>query len=153
MHKRTIVEEEKIRYLCYHASTEENSAVFLANHFCKWLPAEAGRRPPAPGHCTDIMCSKHATLALKPDVTAVVRVRVLIAKFKLCHLMTARSKLRGQKGNSASVFCPFAPVESFLVAKVSMRERQSRGDVDRVVTWPPACPRQGSNPDLPRHKS
>ena len=66
MHKRTIVKEEKIGYLRYRASTEENSAGFLANHFCKWLPAEAGRRPPAPGHCTGFMCSKHATLALKP---------------------------------------------------------------------------------------
>ena len=45
-------------------------------------------------------------------------------------------RLRGQKGNSASAFRPFAPVESFLVAnlKVSMRERRSRGDVNRVVT-------------------
>ena len=59
---------------------------------------------------------------------------------------------------SESAFCPspFAPVDSeslsILVAnlKASMpawvRERQpeSRGDIDRVVTWPPACPRQGS---------
>ena len=44
--------------------------------------------------------------------------------------MTAQSKLRGQKGNAASAFCPFALVESFLVAKVSMRERRSRGDID-----------------------
>ena len=35
---------------------------------------------------------------------------------------------------SASVFYPFVPVKSFLVAKVSMRVRLSRGDVDRVVT-------------------
>ena len=30
--------------------------------------------------------------------------------------MTAGSKLRGQKKGAASSFCPFAPVESFLVA-------------------------------------
>ena len=74
MHKRTIVKEEKNGYLRYHASTEENSAGFLAN--CQ----------SAPGHCTGFKCSKQATLALKPleldclDVTAVVT--VLIAQFK-----------------------------------------------------------------------
>ena len=35
------------------------------------------------------------------------------------------SKLRGQKGNShPGAFCPFAPVESVLVAKVSIGERR-----------------------------
>ena len=48
--------------------------------------------------------------------------------------MTARSKLRGQKKEAASSFCPFAPVESFLVAKVGIGERRCCGDVDRVVT-------------------
>ena len=48
--------------------------------------------------------------------------------------MTARSKLRGQKKEAASSFCPFAPVESFLVAKVSIGERRCCGDIDRVVT-------------------
>ena len=66
MHKRTIVKEEKNQIPCYCASTEENSAGFLANHFCTWFPAEAGRRPLAPGLCTGFTCSKHATLALKP---------------------------------------------------------------------------------------
>ena len=40
-----------------------------------------------------------------------------------------------------SSFCPFAPVESFFVAKVSIGERGLCGDIDRVV--PPrttACP-------------
>jgi len=74
MHKRTIVKEEKNGYLRYRASTEENSAGFLAN--C----------PPAPGHCTGFTCCKQATLALKPseldflDVTAVVT--VLVAQFE-----------------------------------------------------------------------
>ena len=44
---------------------------------------------------------------------------------------------RRQKRELASSFCPlaFAPVESFLVAKVSMAgERRCDGDIDRVVT-------------------
>ena len=64
--KEQSLKKRKIGYLRYHASTEENSAGFLATHFCQWLPAEARRRPPAPGHCTGFICSKHATLALKP---------------------------------------------------------------------------------------
>ena len=47
--------------------------------------------------------------------------------------MTApsRSKLRGKKkeagsSGSESALCPFAPVESFLVAKLSIGERRSR---------------------------
>ena len=47
---------------------------------------------------------------------------------------TARSKLRGQKKEAASSSCPFAPVESFLVAKVSIGVRRCCGDMDRVVT-------------------
>ena len=35
-----------------------------------------------------------------------------------------------------SSFCPFAPFESFLVAKVSIGERRRCGDFDRVVTGP-----------------
>ena len=49
--------------------------------------------------------------------------------------MTARSKLRGPKKEAASS-CPFARVESFLVAKVSIGERRCCGDVDRVVRRP-----------------
>ena len=53
--------------------------------------------------------------------------------------MAARPKLelRGQK-EAASSFChgPFAPVESFMVAKVSIRERRCCGDIDRAVTCP-----------------
>ena len=42
---------------------------------------------------------------------------------------------RRQKRELASSFCPFAPVESFLVAKVSMAgKRMCDGDIDRVVT-------------------
>ena len=37
------------------------------------------------------------------------------------------------KGEAASYFFPFAPVESFLVAKVSIGERRRCGDIDRVV--------------------
>ena len=37
---------------------------------------------------------------------------------------------------AASSFCPFAPVQSFLVAKVSIGERRCCGDIDRVVTSP-----------------
>ena len=43
-------------------------------------------------------------------------------------------KLRGQKKEAASSFCPFAPVESFLVAKVGIGECSCCGDIDRVVT-------------------
>ena len=60
------LKKRKIIYLCYSASSEENSAGFLGNHFCKWLPVEAGRCPSAPGHCTGFMCSKHTTSVLKP---------------------------------------------------------------------------------------
>ena len=66
MHKRTIIKEEKNRIPSLSCKHREKYLSFLANHFCKWLPAEAGRRPPAPGHCTVFMCNKHATLALKP---------------------------------------------------------------------------------------
>ena len=48
-----------------------------------------------------------------------------------------RSKLSGHfrtKGNSASFFCLFEPVESSLVAKVSIGVRRRCGDIDRVVT-------------------
>ena len=39
------------------------------------------------------------------------------------------------KGEVPSAFCPFAPVESVLVAKVSIGERRGwPGDDDRVVT-------------------
>ena len=60
-------------------------------------------------------------------------------------IMTARAKLRGQKKEAASSFHPFAPVESFLIAKVSIWERSG----SHVTT---ACPGQdlGSNPGLPR---
>ena len=58
--------------------------------------------------------------------------------------MTARSKLRGQKKEAASSSCPFAPVESFLVAKVSIGVRRCCGDIDRVVT---ACPSTGHDHD------
>ena len=44
-------------------------------------------------------------------------------------------KLRGQKKEAESSFCPFAPVESFLVAKVGIGEGRCWGDIDRVVTW------------------
>ena len=45
------------------------------------------------------------------------------------------SKLLGQRKEAASSsFCPFAPVESFLVAKVSIGESRCCGDIDRVVT-------------------
>ena len=64
--KEQSLKKRKIGYLLYRASTEQKSAGFLANHFCKWLPAEPGRRLPAPSHCTGFTCSKHATLALKP---------------------------------------------------------------------------------------
>ena len=47
--------------------------------------------------------------------------------------MTVRSKLRGQKNEGASSFCPFAPVESLLVAKVSIGERRLCGNIDRVA--------------------
>ena len=49
--------------------------------------------------------------------------------------MTARSKLRGQKKEAASSVChgPFVPVESFLVARVSIGERSCCGDIDRVA--------------------
>ena len=50
--------------------------------------------------------------------------------------MTAQSKLRGQKGNSASAFCPFAPVESFLVAKVSWQGRRSGARRCTTAGWP-----------------
>ena len=49
---------------------------------------------------------------------------------------TAQSKLRGQKKEAASSFCPFAPVESFLVEKVSIGKCRCCWDIDRVVTWP-----------------
>ena len=72
-----------------------------------------------------------------------------LESFKLTSLMTARSKLRRQKKEAASSFCPFAPVESLLVAKVSIGERRCRSG-SHVTT---ACPRQGSNPGLPRLES
>ena len=50
--------------------------------------------------------------------------------------MTARSKLREENKEAASSFYPFAPVESILVAKVSIGERRCCWDIDRVVTWP-----------------
>ena len=64
--KQQSLTKRKIGYLLYRASTEETFAGILANHFCKWLPAEAGRRQPAPRHCIGFTCSKRATLALKP---------------------------------------------------------------------------------------
>ena len=54
--------------------------------------------------------------------------------------MTAQSKLRKHKKETASSFCPFAPVESFLVAKVSIWERRFCLDIDRVVTRLPLQP-------------
>ena len=44
-------------------------------------------------------------------------------------IKTARTKKE-----AAYTFCPFAPVESFLAAKVSIREHGYRGDIDPVVT-------------------
>ena len=41
-------------------------------------------------------------------------------QFPLPVTMTTQSKLHGQKKEAASSFCAFAPVESFLVAKVSI---------------------------------
>ena len=64
--KQQLLKKRKIGYLLYCASMEQKSAGFLANHFCKWLPAEPGRRLSAPSHCTGFTCSKRATLALKP---------------------------------------------------------------------------------------
>ena len=60
----------------------------------------------------------------------------------MLHMMTAQSKLRGPKksnlrgpkNEAASSFCPFAPLERFLVAKVSIGERRGYRDGDRVVT-------------------
>ena len=49
--------------------------------------------------------------------------------------MTAWSKQRGQKKEAASSFCPFAPVESFMVAKVASGS-VGVADIDLVVTWP-----------------
>ncbi len=63
--KEQSLKTRKVRYLLYRASTEQKSAGFLTNHFCKWLPAELWRRLPAPSHCTGFTCSEHATLALK----------------------------------------------------------------------------------------
>jgi hypothetical protein len=34
------LKKKKIEYLLYHTSTEGGTAGFLANHLCKWLPAE-----------------------------------------------------------------------------------------------------------------
>ena len=72
--------------------------------------------------------------------------------FMLCNkTMTARSKLRGQleDNEAASSFCPFAPVESFLVAKFSIGERRCCGSAGTSigrgshVTTVTACPNQG----------
>ena len=50
-------------------------------------------------------------------------------------IMTARAKLRGQKKEAASSFqaCPFAPIESILVAKVIIGERRRCGDIYLVA--------------------
>ena len=61
--------------------------------------------------------------------------------------MTARSKLGEQKKEAASSFCPFAPVVSFLVAKVC---KVTVAGTSYMTT---ACPRQGSNPGLLRLES
>ena len=66
LHKTTIVKEEKNRIPSLSCKHRAKIRRFLANHFCKWLPVEPGRRLPAPSHCTGFTCSKHATLALKP---------------------------------------------------------------------------------------
>ena len=64
--------------------------------------------------------------------------------------MTARSdselRRRGQKKEAASSgsYCPFAPVESFLVAKVGIRERRRFGDIDRLITRPLRLLAQGT---------
>jgi len=50
----------------------------------------------------------------------------------ICRSMTARSKLRGQKGKLRLPFVHFAPVESFLVAKVSMG---SVGVAETSIGW------------------
>ena len=83
-----------------------------------------GRGPEGTGNCSSCYCG---------------RVRTRVSR------MTARSKLRGQKKEAASSFGPFAPVKSFLVAKVSVGERGHRSG-SHVAT---ACPRQGSNPTVP----
>ena len=53
--------------------------------------------------------------------------------------MTARSKLRRQKKElqveAAPSFCPFAPADSFLVAKVSIGELRRCGDIAMRFTW------------------
>ena len=66
--------------------------------------------------------------------------------------MTAGSKLCGQKKEAASSFCPFEPVESILVAKVSIGEPVLRGhrSCSHVIT---ACQRQDLNPGLPHLES
>ena len=54
-------------------------------------------------------------VAVASDAAALAAASVTVAL-----AMTARSKLRGQQKEAASSFCPFAHVESFLVAKVSI---------------------------------
>ena len=66
----------------------------------------------------------------RPDITFSSRLAQMDRKrLPWLSAMTARSKLRGQKKES-----PLAPVESILVAKVSIRECRCCGDIDQVVT-------------------
>ncbi len=72
LHKRTIfkiVKEEKNQIPSLSCKHRAKIRRFLANHSCKWLPAELGRRLPGPSHCTGFTCS---TLPNMPNGSALV---------------------------------------------------------------------------------
>ena len=106
-------------------------AATARQHARSCIPVLARAPRSRAGHCVP---GSGSDLLSAPSVCLRAGSECLLRHFS--GLTTARSKLRGQKREAASSFCPFAPVESFLVAKDSIGERWGCWDtIDPRGDW------------------